>query len=90
MARALRVKAAISTAGLLAGGVIDFLFPPVCAVCDAPVGEAHSLCASCWRKLEFITAPMCPVMGLPFAVEMGPGALSAEAPLQQPCLRLGC
>lgn len=74
-----QVKDGLSAAGGLAAGLVDFLFPPICASCGAPVGEPHALCPACWRKLDFITEPLCPVLGLPFAVEMGPGALSAEA-----------
>lgn len=66
-------------AAVLAAGLVDFLFPPVCAVCDGPVADTHALCASCWRKLEFITPPLCPILGLPFAVELGPDAVSAAA-----------
>jgi len=63
----------------LGGLVLDTLYPPVCLSCVAPVGVADTLCSDCFRKLRPITAPMCPVLGLPFEVSLGPGALSAEA-----------
>jgi len=63
----------------LGGLVLDTLYPPVCLACDAPVTAADALCPSCFRTLRPITAPMCPVLGLPFAVSLGPGTLSAEA-----------
>ena len=59
--------------------LLDQLYPPVCLACDAPVATADALCASCFRLLRPITAPLCPVLGLPFEVSLGPGALSAEA-----------
>jgi ComF family protein len=63
-----------------AGSVLlDLLYPPVCLVCDAPIATADALCPSCFRQLRPITAPLCPVLGLPFEVSLGPGALSAEA-----------
>jgi ComF family protein len=74
-----QVKAGVSFARRLGAAGADFLFPPTCAACGAPVGEANAVCPTCWRKLDFITAPLCPVLGIPFAVEIGPGALSAEA-----------
>lgn len=63
----------------LGGVLLDLLYPPVCLSCDAPVATADTLCAACFRKLRPITAPMCPVLGLPFEVSIGPEARSAEA-----------
>ena len=59
--------------------LLDTLYPPVCLGCDAPVAVADTLCPACFVKLRPISAPMCPVLGLPFEVSLGPGALSAEA-----------
>jgi len=59
--------------------LLDTLYPPVCLSCDAPVATADALCTACFMKLRAISAPMCPVLGLPFEVSLGPGALSAEA-----------
>lgn len=62
-----------------AGHLLDIFYPPVCLSCDQPVGAPDTLCAACWTKLRPITPPFCPRLGLPFAVDMGPDALSAEA-----------
>jgi ComF family protein len=59
--------------------VLDQLYPPVCLACDAPVATADTLCSSCFRALRPITAPLCPILGLPFEVSLGPDAVSAEA-----------
>lgn len=59
--------------------LLDQLYPPVCLACDRPVASADTLCAECFRQLRPITAPHCPVLGIPFAVSLGPGALSAAA-----------
>ncbi len=59
--------------------LLDTLYPPVCLICDAPVTAPDALCPACFRRLRPITAPMCPVMGIPFEVSLGPGARSAEA-----------
>jgi len=59
--------------------LLDTLYPPTCLGCDAPVATADTLCATCFRDLRPITAPLCPVLGIPFEVSLGPGALSAEA-----------
>jgi|HubBroStandDraft_6_1064221.scaffolds.fasta_scaffold15821_5 ComF family protein len=62
--------------GRLVSGVIrrllDFAFPPLCAACRTPVGEAHSLCGQCWRKITFFDGPGCAICGFPF--EFDPGA----------------
>lgn len=63
----------------MAGGLLDLLYPPLCLSCDKPVANADSLCAECFRALRPITAPLCPVLGLPFEVSLGPDARSAEA-----------
>src|SRR3569833_4456996 len=59
--------------------LLDTPDPPTCLSCDAPVTTADTLCANCFRDLRPITAPLCPVLGSPFEVSLGPGALSAEA-----------
>ncbi|HWA17438.1 MAG TPA: ComF family protein [Devosia sp.] len=63
----------------LGGAILDLIYPPVCLACDAPVASADALCTACFRELRPITAPLCPVLGLPFEVSLGPGARSAEA-----------
>ena len=59
--------------------LLDTLYPPTCLSCDAAVATADTLCAACFRELRPITAPMCPVLGIPFEVSLGPEARSAEA-----------
>lgn len=66
----------LDRAGIFA---LDVLYPPVCVACDAPLAASDGVCASCWREMRPITAPFCPVLGIPFSVDMGADALSAEA-----------
>jgi len=63
----------------LGGMALDLLYPPVCLSCEAPVATSEALCTACFIRLRPISAPLCPVLGLPFEVSLGPGALSAEA-----------
>ena len=63
----------------LGATLLDQLYPPVCLACDAPVATADALCTTCFRGLRPITAPLCPILGLPFEVSLGPDAVSAEA-----------
>jgi ComF family protein len=59
--------------------VIDLVMPPQCAVCAAPLERAAALCPRCWARIDFIEPPYCARLGLPFAYDLGPGALSAAA-----------
>ena len=71
-----RVAQVLRSAGAM---LLDLAYPPVCLNCDAPTAMPDVLCAACFKGLRPITAPMCPVMGLPFEVSLGPDMLSAEA-----------
>lgn len=70
---------AIDGAQRLGGALLDLVYPPTCLACEAPTASADTLCASCFKTLRPITAPLCPVLGLPFEVSPGPDAVSAEA-----------
>lgn len=73
------VKTATVGLARLGTGAVDFVYPPTCLSCHAPVARADALCAGCFGKLRYISRPYCPVLGIPFEVDLGPGALSAEA-----------
>lgn len=64
--------------------VLDQLYPPVCLNCEAPIADSNGLCGACFAKLRPITAPLCPVLGLPFEVSLGPDTISAEAIAEPP------
>lgn len=51
----------------LARGAIDLLLPPRCLACENPVERQGLLCAECFPRHRFITAPMCERCGVPFA-----------------------
>jgi ComF family protein len=57
----------------------DLALPPHCLACDRLVAGNGTLCARCWSKLRLIEKPYCAQLGIPFAYDLGPGALSAEA-----------
>lgn len=59
--------------------LLDVAYPPVCLNCELPTATPDTLCPNCFRALRPITAPLCPVLGLPFEVSLGPDAMSAEA-----------
>lgn len=51
--------------GSLLDAAVRFVAPTLCPICAAPVDSA-ALCAGCWSKARFITAPQCACCGLPF------------------------
>lgn len=63
----------------LAWQLADIALPPHCLACQVPVARLGALCPNCWRDLRLIEKPYCAQLGIPFAYDLGPGALSAEA-----------
>ena len=59
--------------------LLDWVYPPNCLACDGPVEMADGLCGSCWQNLRFISKPYCPILGIPFAADMGAEIVSAQA-----------
>jgi ComF family protein len=46
-------------------GVLDLLLPQNCLACDTPVAEAGQFCLGCFRRANFISAPLCACCGVP-------------------------
>ena len=63
-----------------ARGVLDVLLPPTCATCDAIVPRPGQFCGACFRRVGFVTAPLCDACGRPFAAaaQAGPGGRCAD------------
>ena len=63
--------------GLVAAAsrALDILFPPRCLKCGVELEASGALCAMCWPKIRFIALPYCACCGLPFAYDVGAGAL---------------
>lgn len=45
---------------------IEFLFPPACPICGAPVETHGELCGDCWGCFDWIDGAHCTVCGYPF------------------------
>ena len=63
----------------VAGGVVRTILPPSCLACGRPISSEGALCADCWGGLRLIERPFCDRLAIPFAYDLGAGALSAEA-----------
>jgi ComF family protein len=66
-------------AAAVARAALDVVLPPQCLSCNRPTSAQGSLCAACWSRLRLIEKPYCARLGIPFAYDLGEGALSAEA-----------
>jgi ComF family protein len=68
--------------GSCARWALDFALPPRCAGCGTIVGEVHSFCPDCWKKIEFLGEGGCSTCGMPLqATEQTTcGACMARAP----------
>jgi ComF family protein len=56
------------------------LYPPICLHCHHSIRDHYALCPTCWSQLSFIEPPLCDVLGIPFAYDLGePHSLQALA-----------
>ena len=74
-------------AATLARRAVDLILPPSCLACSEPVERSGALCAACWSGLRLIERPFCERLAIPFAYDIGAGALSAEAIADPPPFR---
>jgi ComF family protein len=51
--------------GICERWVLDFALPPRCAGCGTIVGEIHSFCPDCWKRIEFLGDSGCVTCGMP-------------------------
>lgn len=67
-----------------ASKLLDMVLPHTCGLCREVMNSGQSLCADCWGGLQFIARPHCDCCGLPFAFDLGPGALCAKCVEKRP------
>ena len=56
---------------LLLQQIINLLLPPRCIKCGKILSSRNRLCAECFNKIGFISAPMCYCCGRPFTGTVG-------------------
>ncbi len=78
------IKTKINFALLGVKKLRDVLVPPACPICTRVVAADDGLCAVCWADLDFITAPVCRVSGMPLAVDLGEDTISVLARVNPP------
>jgi ComF family protein len=62
---------------------LRLVYPPACVACGAATADVQGLCAGCWGRIGFITAPYCERLGTPFAIDLG-GPLHSPAAIADP------
>ena len=67
-----------------ARSLLDHLFPPLCVLCRAEVGEAGALCAACWGQIRFVEGAQCATCGLPFDIPVHLGTRCAACHADPP------
>ena len=57
--------------------LINFIYPPVCPVCNDFVDAHGMLCGKCWTRFNWISNPKCFKCGYPFPadIDLGPTPL---------------
>jgi ComF family protein len=66
------------------GKAVDVVLPRLCFSCAAPLADKGLLCADCWLRVAFISAPACALCGLPFDYDQGPEALCGACIRRRP------
>lgn len=54
---------------------LDLVLPPLCLLCDEPVGRSATLCPECWGRIHFVARPFCERCGTPFDIPVEDGTL---------------
>ena len=80
-------RIAVRRGGASARRLVDLALPPQCLACHAPVAEMGTLCPACWSRLKLIERPYCERLGIPFAYDLGPGALVGRGDRRSAALR---
>jgi ComF family protein len=62
----------------------DAIVPPVCLACHVLLTNHDTLCAGCWRQIDFVRAPLCDRLGLPLPFDTGGRMISALAAANPP------
>ncbi|WP_099867948.1 ComF family protein [Pararhizobium haloflavum] len=73
-----------AAAGRLGTSLVGLFFPTTCLACAVMVQREGALCVECWKGLQFIEEPVCPVLGVPFSYQVDEGTVSPAAMANPP------
>ena len=64
--------------------VVNYVFPYRCSSCLELTDQKDGVCASCFQKLNFITAPYCELCGIPFEFQTQEKMICAKCIAEPP------
>ncbi len=41
------------------GGILEFIYPSSCLICNTYIGNAGLICDRCWAKVDYLDLPVC-------------------------------
>ncbi|MEQ9327294.1 MAG: ComF family protein [Rhodospirillales bacterium] len=85
--RSVSLRKVARMTGRIPAALLDIVLPPRCGSCGAIVDAPHSLCIECWRRMRFVSAPLCHACGVPFEFDAGPEAMCADCHASAPPYR---
>lgn len=53
--------------------ILNFIYPPVCPICNELVESHGTMCSKCWNEFNWISAPKCFKCGYPFPADLDLG-----------------
>ena len=53
--------------------ISNFIYPPICPICNEAVESHGALCAKCWASFNWISNPKCFKCGYPFPADLDLG-----------------
>ena len=53
--------------------ILNFIYPPICPLCNESVSEHGNLCSKCWNEFNWISNPKCFKCGYPFPADLDLG-----------------
>ncbi|MFA4995401.1 MAG: ComF family protein [Bdellovibrionales bacterium] len=68
----------------VAARALDLFLPPLCLMCDEPVGNTATLCPACWKQIQFIAPSFCACCGAPIDIPVAEGTLCGACLTEAP------
>lgn len=69
--------------------LLTFLFPPLCPLCRTPTGGINqALCASCFKEVHFLSAPLCSRCGISLPLSVNPHGVCGHCMADPPPFKM--
>lgn len=64
--------------------ILNWCYPPLCLTCDSSVSTWGTLCSTCWKRLSFLSSPLCAQCGYPLPYDFGKDSLCGTCTIEAP------